>query len=67
MLKLDMAAEGQGERRYDLIVFGSTGYTGKFVAEEVYRLQNEGGRSLKWAAAGRNEEKVKTCLEGACM
>ena len=63
----DMAAEGPGERRYDLIVFGSTGFTGKFVAEEVYRLQNEGGRSLKWAAAGRNEEKVKTCLEGACM
>ena len=56
-------------REFDLVVFGLTGFTGKFVAREVYRLQCEEKRSLKWAAAGRSETKVRTCLEGryACM
>ena len=52
------------ERPYDIIVFGSTGYTGKFVAEEAYRVQCEVHRGLRWAAAGRNEEKVRASLEG---
>lgn len=60
-------AEEEPERPYDIVVFGSTGYTGKFVAEEVYRIQCEARRSLRWAAAGRNEEKVRTCLEGSIM
>ena len=51
-------------REYDLVVFGATGFAGRFVAEEVYRLQCEGRGSLKWAVAGRNESKVKACLEG---
>ena len=53
-------------REFDLVVFGSTGYTGKFVAEELYRLQCEEKRSLKWAAAGRSDAKVRACLEGTC-
>lgn len=57
-------AEEEPERPYDIVVFGSTGYTGKFVAEELYRIQCEARRSLRWAAAGRNGEKVRTYLEG---
>lgn len=57
-------SEDEQERPYDIVVFGSTGYTGKFVAEELYRIQCEARRSLRWAAAGRKEEKVRTCLEG---
>lgn len=57
-------SEEEQERVYDVVVFGSTGYTGKFVAEELYRVQCEARRSLRWAAAGRNAEKVRTCLEG---
>lgn len=49
-------------RDYDLIVFGFSGYTGKFVAEEVYRLQTEGKRSLTWAVAGRNMDKLKQSM-----
>lgn len=60
-----MAAEGEGDtKQYDLVVFGATGYTGMFVAEEVYRIQTEGRRPLKWAAAGRNESKVTQTLQG---
>lgn len=57
-------SEDEQERQYDIVVFGSTGYTGKFVAEELYRIQCEVKRSLRWAAAGRSEEKVRSCLEG---
>ena len=57
-------SEDEKERPYDIVVFGSTGYTGKFVAEEVYRVQCEARRSLRWAAAGRSSEKVRACLEG---
>ena len=57
-------SEEEQEKTYDIVVFGSTGYTGKFVAEELYRVQCEVRRSLRWAAAGRSEEKVRACLEG---
>ena len=56
-------SEDEQERQYHIVVFGSTGYTGKFVAEELYRVQCEVRRSLRWAAAGRNE-KVRASLEG---
>ena len=57
-------ASGAETKQYDLVVFGATGYTGKFVAEEIYRIQTEGRRPLKWAAAGRNESKVRRALQG---
>lgn len=57
-------SENEQERQYDVVLFGSTGFTGKFVAEELYRVQCEVRRSLRWAAAGRNEDKVRSYLEG---
>ena len=58
-----MAEEVSG-RQYDIVVFGATGYTGKFVNEELQRIQSEGRRVLSWAAAGRNQRKVEACLAG---
>ena len=52
-------------RQYDIIVFGSTGYTGQFVDEELYRIQGEGKKSLKWAAAGRSQSKLDASLKGS--
>ena len=44
-------------REFDIIVFGSTGYTGRLVAE--YLTQNYGaGSDLKWAMAGRSAGKL---------
>ena len=54
-------------RKYDVVVFGATGFTGQFVNEELYRLQGEGRRVLNWAAAGRSQGKVDACLKGMYM
>lgn len=56
---------GEGAKDYDVVLFGATGYTGKFVAEELQRLQRDGRRALRWAAAGRSRAKVIACLQGA--
>lgn len=45
---------------YDLIVFGATGFTGQYVAEEVARIADE--EQITWAVAGRNEKKLKDIL-----
>ncbi|CAI8010351.1 Saccharopine dehydrogenase-like oxidoreductase [Geodia barretti] len=58
-------SEEAEERLYDVVLFGSTGFTGKFVAEELYRVQCEVRRSLRWAAAGRSEDKVQSYLEAS--
>ncbi len=55
-------------RHYDIVVFGSTGYTGKFVNEELYKLQKSGRHDLIWAAAGRSKAKLEKSLRGkACV
>ena len=60
--RVNMAA-GDEKRDYDVIVFGASGFTGQFVTEELCRQQSDGGNSLKWAAAGRNEAKVRDTLQ----
>ena len=46
-----------GEREYDLILWGATGYTGKLAAE--YLARREGRQALKWALGGRNRGKLE--------
>jgi len=48
-------------RKFDLVVFGATGFTGQYVAEEVARIAEE--ENVTWAVAGRNENKLKVILE----
>lgn len=50
---------GQHYRTFDVIVYGATGFTGTLVAEYLAR---SGPRDLKWALAGRNQEKLKAVL-----
>lgn len=45
------------ERKFDLILFGATGFTGKLVAEYLLAQYGVGG-DLHWALAGRNSEKL---------
>ncbi|MEM9599632.1 MAG: saccharopine dehydrogenase NADP-binding domain-containing protein [Pseudomonadota bacterium] len=45
------------DRDYELIVYGSTGYTGRLVAEY---LHNEYGDDLNWAMAGRSMDKLRS-------
>lgn len=44
------------KREFDVVVYGSTGYTGRLVAE--YLSQQYAGSDVKWAMAGRSEEKL---------
>ncbi len=46
------------QRRYDIVVWGATGFTGKWVAKHLYDHYSSSG--LKWAIAGRNSEKLNT-------
>jgi len=41
-------------RRFDVVVWGSTGFTGKLVCEYLHKNYP----SLKWAIAGRNAAKL---------
>jgi len=43
--------------RFDLIVFGASGFTGRLVAEYLHRSCVVGG-GLAWALAGRNLDKI---------
>ena len=43
------------ERKYKVLVFGATGFTGKLCAEYL----KENYPDLSWAIAGRNEDKLK--------
>ena len=44
-------------REFDVIVFGATGYTGRLVAEHLFKSYGVGG-AVKWALAGRNAGKL---------
>lgn len=47
----------ENQREFDIIVWGATGFTGRLVAQYLFN-QYGVGRDLKWAMAGRNEEKM---------
>src|SRR5438132_4336669 len=45
--------------KFDLVVYGATGFTGRLVAEYL-AAHYKGDGSLKWAMAGRSKEKLAT-------
>jgi short subunit dehydrogenase-like uncharacterized protein len=55
-----------GEKDLDLVIFGATGFTGEFVAKEVWhtkaQIEKLLKRQLRWAIAGRSEEKLRQVL-----
>ena len=48
----------QDKREFDIIIWGASGFTGRLVAE--YLFKNYDSKDLKWAIAGRNKEKLVT-------
>ena len=48
-------------QRFNIVVFGATGFTGKYVIEEIARTIDE-EQNLKWAVAGRSSAKLKEVL-----
>ena len=51
-----MSITPKSDRKFDVIVFGATGFTGRLVAEY---LQGEYGKDVKWAMAGRSGTKLE--------
>lgn len=50
----------QDKRQYEAIVFGATGYTGKYTAEHI---ASHLPTDFKWAIAGRTESKLKAVAD----
>src|SRR3569623_2855024 len=46
-------------KKYDIVVYGATGFTGQLVAEYL-AAHYRGDKSLKWAMAGRSLDKLKS-------
>ena len=51
------------DRKFDVIVWGATGFTGKLVAEYLVRTYGV-SKDLKWAIAGRSADKLAAVAEG---
>jgi len=51
-----MADPSNENRRYDVVVFGATGFTGGLVVE--YFAEHHTRRDVRWAIAGRNSERL---------
>jgi short subunit dehydrogenase-like uncharacterized protein len=58
-----LTSERQGSREFDIIIQGATGFTGTLVAEYMLRQYGVDG-DLRWALAGRSEEKLREVRKG---
>ena len=53
-------------RPYNLVVFGATGFTGKFVVEDIAKLlRDKKTEGFTWAVAGRSVSKLGQVLKEA--
>lgn len=49
------------EKRLDLIIFGATGFTGKYTVKEAHRLCKS--HQFTWGISGRNQERLEAVLK----
>src|SRR3569833_1935996 len=49
-------------QKYDIVVYGATGFTGQLVAEYL-AAHYRGDKQLRWAMAGRRLDKLKSVRE----
>lgn len=47
--------------RFDVVIFGATGYTGKYAIRAAVNVL----KNLRWAVAGRNQKKLEQSLQEA--
>ena len=45
-------ATSKGDRPYEIVVFGASGFTGQYVIEYVAKAVVAQGDGLRWAVAG---------------
>ena len=49
--------------KYDLVIYGASGFTGQFVIEYVERAAQQ--HRVSWAVAGRSEGRLRAALARA--
>jgi short subunit dehydrogenase-like uncharacterized protein len=52
---LTTPGDAQAQRKYDVVLFGATGFTGKLTAEYLAKA----APTLRWALAGRSKDKLE--------
>eukprot|EP00918_Siedleckia_nematoides_P019221 GHVU01040954.1.p1 GENE.GHVU01040954.1~~GHVU01040954.1.p1 ORF type:complete len:437 (+),score=92.16 GHVU01040954.1:362-1672(+) len=52
-------AGARGERKYHVIIWGATGFTGRLVSEFAARFYGPPGRGLSYAIAGRTQARLQ--------
>ena len=57
-----MATAQENSREFQVIIYGASGFTGEYVAEDFAKYLSKNRVSMKWAVAGRNESKVTSIL-----
>ena len=50
-------------KKYDVVVWGASGFTGRLVCEYIFKEYTTKGSDLKWAMAGRDHIKLKQIRE----
>jgi len=50
------------KRKYDVIVYGATGFTGELVVEYLASHYSSGATAINWAVAGRSKQKLEQLL-----
>lgn len=53
-------------RKYDIVVWGASGFTGRLVVEYLNDRYKNGG-DLNWAIAGRSQKKLQQILDGLAI
>jgi len=51
-------------KKFNIVVFGATGFTGQFVVEEIARTMDAEAK-FTWAVAGRDMAKLQAVLSTA--
>lgn len=49
------------DERLDLVIFGATGFTGKYTVKEAERLAKD--KHFTWGIAGRRKEALESILK----
>lgn len=57
---MSTTSNSRQSRKYDLVLLGATGYTGRFAAQHINASLPT---DLKWALAGRSQAKLATIAE----
>lgn len=49
--------------RIDVLIFGASGFTGKYTVKEIIKIANKYDNKFTWGIAGRNKDKLKAVLD----